>query len=948
MESTGTLRAVRNGLRALILAAAAAAGALGHSAHALPANAASASNFGPSDLRFERNAGQTDERVAFLARGPGFTVFLEPTISSLVMIDGEGRGAVVKLKLLGADHRATPAGLEALPGRANYYTGNDRSRWITDVSAFGRVRIQDVYRGIDLLYYGREGQLEYDFVVDPGIKPSAIRMEIEGADRLRIDEDGGLMIEVAGREIRWHKPVIYQESVAGAAESEQGARTAVQGEYVLTGTRRVGFRVGPYDRSRPLVIDPALDYATYLGGTDFTLTQEEGQGITADAAGNAAVVGLTPCANFPTTSGAFQKVRNSPAGNSAMDAFVTKLNANGTGLIFSTYIGGTKIEQYGGWKMGVAIGSTGDVFVAGMTESNDFPITAGVFQPAMGESDPLNSGGEAFVARISTSGALVWSSFLGGNGLDRPYCLDLDGSDNAYVGGYTAATTSFPTTPGAYQTTGTGFISKISADGSSLVWSTRLSGVLTKVQGCVVDDTGHVYATGFSNYGVNTLVTTPGVFQPTTGGGGTDAFVAKLNPDGASAAYVTWLGGTGGDDGWGIAVNAQGEAVVAGNTGGGFPVTAGAYQQTFGGTPYNDAFVAKINADATAIIWASYLGKSADDGARGVGYDDQGRVWVAGNTSAHDFPTTADGLQKTWGANWYWSPYLARFSADGAALDYATYFNDNGTAVLQDMAVDSSGRAYMTGECAAGLPTTSGAYDRTLGGVYDAWVARFSPGGGGGGTDTDGDGVVDGSDNCPQVSNANQADGDSDGVGTVCDNCPTVNNPSQTDTDTDGTGDACEAGPADADGDGITDATDNCPSTSNADQADFDDDGTGDVCDLTITQPLAGATLDCSNPAAIKPTIVWDKGPYDRFKVFVGNNPAFTAGTMVTSGDTLLSATSWTPGTKKWKKACTLAKNANPGAPVLYIRIKGVDKQIPAGHPGKTTYAGPLQVSVTP
>jgi len=932
-RALGAILAAGLATTAITRVAGAAAAADAGAARGAGAGSVSGRTLSPDryPLQFEANAGQTDPRVAFLSRGPGYTLFLSPSESNLVMTDREGHGAAVRMTLLGAsrDARLVPEGAQT--GIVNYYIGRDASRWRSGIPAHARVRAAGIYPGVDLVYYGVGRRLEYDFVLAAGADPSRIRLQIEGADAIVVEKDGGLSIGIARRRIRWGKPVVYQQGATGGREP-------VEGRYVRLGARRVGFQVGRHDARRPLVIDPTLDYATYIGGTDLQVDAEQGQGVAADAAGNAAIAGVTTTTQFPVTAGAYQSTRKG-TGNFIQDCFIAKFNATGSGLSFATYFGGTANDQGGSWKMGVAIGPGGDVWAAGFAGGSDFPSTAGSFQPVIGDPN-----GDAFVARFNATGGLVWSSFLGGPFADRAFCVDVDGSGNAYVGGDTNSGASFPSTPGAYASGGEAFITKIVPDGSSIVYSTTLDTNFARVHGCVVDAAGAVYATGNTGTGTVHMTATPGVFQPTPSSGNGDVFIAKLNPDGGSVAYLTFLGGAGGDDAWDIAVNAQGEAVVAGSTTGSFPVTAGAYQTTFGGAPNNDAFVAKISADASTKIFATYLGKSANDDGRGVGFDDQGRVWVAGNTSSQDFPTTAGAVQGSWNASWFGSPFVALLSADGSALEYGTYLNDNLISIAYDFTTDAGGRAYLTGQALAGFPTTAGAYRTVVGGNSDAFLARFTSGGGGS-TDTDGDGVPDANDDCPQVSNADQADADSDGHGNVCDNCPSVANPDQADLDSDGTGDACE-GSADADGDGVSDATDNCPQVPNAGQADGDADGRGDACDITLTSPIASAVLDCSDPTQLRPTLSWNAGPYDKFKAFIGRDPNFSTGT-ANSGDTWLTSTSWTPSGKKWKKACAWAAQAaslTPGG-VLYVRIQALDRNAAKNDPARKVYSATTQVT---
>ncbi len=748
-----------------------------------PAPAALASravhqDFAVQPLSFEPNRGQTDPAVRFLARGAGYTFFLTPAESVLVLKGAAADPPVFRARLTGASAESLFTGEEPLPGVSNYYGRPGGATAITGVPHYGRVRASGVYQGIDLVYYGNPERLEYDFVVAPGADPSVIVFEIAGAESLRLAANGDLVLAGGGGEIRWKRPVVYQE-VSG--------RRPVEARFVVSEGHRVSFALGAFDPALPLVIDPALDYATYFGGTDFIASPEQAQGVGADAGGYVAIGGQTSSASFPATSGAFQKTRKG-SGNFTEEAFVAKLNPNGSGLVFATYIGGTLQDQGSSYKMGVAIGPNGDVFAGGMTGSSDFPFTPGAFQTVSGGGD------DGWVARFDSTGGLVWSTYLGGTAGERIYCLDVDGSSNVIVGGQTYSGNGFPSTAGAYRSGGSAFITKIANDGASLIWSTTLDiqgNSSSKVQGCLVDSSGSVYATGSA--GPFQVTPTPGVFQPTYAA----PFIAKLNADGASLAYLTHVGGPSTSSGMDIAVNAQGEAVITGMTGNGFPVTPGAYQTTAGAPPYNDAFVAKINADATVNLFSTYLGHNSEDSGRGVGYDDQGRVWIAGNTSSTGFPTTPDALQQTWGTSWFGSPFLALLSADGSALDYSTFLNDDLKPVLfqnaetYDFTTDPTGRAYVVGATGDGFHTTPGAYRTAIGGNYDTFIVRFTSGAGGP-TDTDGDTVPDSSDNCPAVANTNQADGDGDGVGDVCDNCVAVANSNQLDTDGDGTGDACE------------------------------------------------------------------------------------------------------------------------------------------------------------
>src|SRR5438093_1112419 len=349
--------------------------------------------YGKLPLYFEANKGQTDEQVRFLARGSRSTLFLTPSEAVLVFTHREVTRTVLRMTFIGANPEPEVVGAEELPGKANYFMGSDPANWRTDVPTYAKVRYKNVYPGIDLIYYGNQRQLEYDFVVSPGADPRRIRLGFQGADKLEVDAQGDLVLHTATGVIRQRKPVVYQEV--------EGLRREIAGGYVLEGARRVGFRVAAYDARRPLVIDPALFYSTYLGGSDF----DEGLGITVDAAGNAYVVGVTGSIDFPTTQGAFQTTLASSNG----DAFVTKLNSTGSGLVYSTYLSGGSDR---GQAIAVDIG--GNAYVTGQTFSNNFPITPGAFQTSPG---PLGNGGSVFVTKLNPMGsALIYSTYLGGFG----------------------------------------------------------------------------------------------------------------------------------------------------------------------------------------------------------------------------------------------------------------------------------------------------------------------------------------------------------------------------------------------------------------------------------------------------------------------------------------------------------------------------------------------------
>src|SRR5438309_281207 len=555
--------------------------------------------YGKLPLYFEANRGQTDAQVRFLSRSHRQTLFLTSTEAVLVFTESSqtatgqpekpGQAAGTTLRMAFADSNPQPqvAGLEELPGKANYIIGNDPTKWRTNVPTYSKVHYQDLYPGIDLIYYGTQRQLEYDLVVAPGADPNQLNLAFQGAEDITVDHDGNLNLRVAGGEVRLHAPNVYQES--------QGEKQLIAARYILHANRnderltnnvtlsaQVGLQMAAYDATQPLVIDPVLSYSTYLGGSDF----DAAGGIAVDSAGNAFVTGDTSSANFPTTSGAFQTTYG---GNS--DAFVTKLNPTGSALIYSTYLGGSG-DDIG---FGIAVDSAGNAFVAGITDSANFPTTPGAFQTTYGGGS-IN--GDGFVAKLNPTGsALIYSTYLGGSGDDLGFGIAVDSAGNAYVTGLTDSA-NFPTTPGAFQTTYGGgnadaFVTKLNPTGSALIYSTYLGGSGEEGgKGIAVDSAGNAYVTGLTDSA--NFPTTPGAFQTTYGGGNSDAFVTKLNPTGSALIYSTYLGGSGGEEPSGIAVDSAGNAFVAGITDDTtFPTTSGVFQTANGGN--GDAFIARIS-----------------------------------------------------------------------------------------------------------------------------------------------------------------------------------------------------------------------------------------------------------------------------------------------------------------------------------------------------------------
>lgn len=480
-----------------------------------------------------------------------------------------------------------------------------------------------------------------------------------------------------------------------------------------TSSRRV--QVGDYDRTRPLVIDPVLVYATYLGGS----LADAGRRIAVDAAGNAYVTGATSSADFPTTAGALATTSTRP------EAFVTKLNPAGTALLYSTYLGGSGADD----GFDIAVDAAGNAYVTGITNSPDFPTTAGAFQAT------LAGGffGDAFVTKLNPTGsALVYSTYLGGTGANQGRGIAVDTAGSAYVTGRTESA-DFPTTAGAFDTTpndtafGDAFVTKLNPAGSDLVYSTYLGGIGSdQGLGVALDAAGHAYVVGFTNS--SDFPTTPGSHDRVLNNGvgfNADAFVTKLDPTGSALIYSTYLGGRSDDTGLAIAVDAASSAYVTGGTqSDDFPTTFGAFDGVLGGN--QDAFITKLDPAGAMLVYSTFLGGSFPDLGSDIKVDGAGRAHVTGNTGSVNFPTTADAFQATLAGGFSSDAFVTILDPTGTLLVYSTYLGGTGGDFGHGIALDAAGNTYVVGFTeSADFPVTAGAFDTTLGGLSDAFVAKI-------------------------------------------------------------------------------------------------------------------------------------------------------------------------------------------------------------------------------
>ena len=688
--------------------------------------------YGKLPLTFEINRGQTNSEVKYLSRGPGYTAFL--TAGGLVLSLRPSAvvasssspelsdAATLFFSFVGAAKNPTVKGEDPLPGRVNYFLGNDPAKWHTNVPIYGRVRYQNVYPGIGLVYYGNGSQLEYDFEIQPGADPRRIQLEIRGATRIELDQEGNLTLNLGNGEVHFQSPVIYQE--------QMGRRIPVNGTYVMTDSTHIAFQIADYDLSKPLIVDPVLIYATYLGGSG----TDQATGIAVDSSGSVYVAGYT---NSPdillTTLGV-------PAKN-ANHVFVAKINPTGNGLIYADYIGGDA-QDYG---YAVALDSANEIYVTGSTSSGDFPVV-NPYQSYPGSTN-------AFISKISADGSsLLYSTYLGGNGFDQPSSIAIDGSSSVLVAGNTSST-NFPVA-NAYQSTalanqggmyGTyGFLTKFSPDGSSLVYSTYLAGnsvglsncggtpcygeLYNAIQGLAVDPTGNAYVAGDTN--TYNFPTTQGSYMASnsTAAYTVVGFVSKFSSSGLLSYSTYFYESSGFTRLMAIAVDSSGFAYVTGSaySDGTFPLTSTAIcDPAVYGVDCSYAFVTKFDAIASTLMYSTFLGPNNYGDPVAIALDPSNDAYVLAATTSSSF-NLVNGLQAYAGGS---DILLVEIDPLAGSELFATYLGGSGNETPGGMALDAVNNIYITGSTnSADFPVTQGAFQGLLTGNSNAFVTKVGEG----------------------------------------------------------------------------------------------------------------------------------------------------------------------------------------------------------------------------
>ena len=648
-------------------------------------------------LHFEENRGQVGEGVDFLARGAGYTAFLRGGEIRLATRTREAGVHLLAVRFRGSNPEPLCTAEDELPGRTSYLRGSDPAAWITDVPNYRRVRYRDIYPGIDLLVYGQGPRVEYDLVLSPGTDPAVIAMEIEGGLDTRLDPDGAIAVETGDGVIRLRAPVVY--------EQRAGGRHPLPGRYVERGDGALGFEVDDRSPGGGLVIDPVIEYSTYLGAS----ATEEGFDIAVDSGGNAYVTGFTSSSSFPTTPGAFDEVGRVGGFFDPGDAFVTKIDSTGSTLVYSTYLSGAGLDI--GYS--IDVDDAGCAYVVGSTDSVDDPGTVSVNEgfPLQSPLQPTYGGNiDLFVAKLNAAGtALVYSTYLGGTDEDRG-CgeqdrpgVAVDASGHAYVGG-TTHSTDFPTTPGAFLTAGPGlFVSKLATDGTTFEYSTHVGGnEVVFAQDLVVDGAGRAAIIGFT--GNANLPTTVGSVQPVKATD-EDGFVMQLNPAGSDLAFGTYFGGNACEFIYGAAIDSDGDLYITGQSSStDYPTTSGS-----GVSANGSGVLTKIDATGSSIIWSKVIG--ADIG-NGVAVDLAKRVSVTGEA----FAAPSD-------------VYFALVNSSGTFEEHETFWGGLSRDVGNAVTVDRFGHAYVTGVTASSsfpgdVVLNPNPFDGTLSGPPDAFIVK--------------------------------------------------------------------------------------------------------------------------------------------------------------------------------------------------------------------------------
>lgn len=638
--------------------------------------------YGALPLHFEPNVGQASKDVKFLAHSAGYSLLLTPNeaVLHLSQAQNETQGesktnsTVLRARLEGANLRATIAGQEKQKSYSNYFIGNDPRQWHSGVAHYSRVHYEAVWPGIDLVYYGNQRQLEYDFIVQPGANPGLIRMSWHGADNLYVDNDGNLIAETRLGPVRQHKPVVYQ-TIAGKRQS-------VAGRYALAGNQ-VSFTLGDYDKKQPLVIDPVLVYSTYLGGGSLEHFNLSDIAVTPN--GSAYVAGYTDDTSYPISTGAYQ-----PSRIASHNTVVSRLNYNGRSLVYSTYIGGNQPGE----ASSIAVDASGNAYIAGSTKATDFPLTPTPGLPY--QSNNLNSKGTGFITKLAADGkSIIYSTYLGGSGSisgDHITALAIDASGQAYVTGDTDSS-NFPVTAGSYLgskpagSSASGFVSRLSANGQSLDFSTFFGGSSADQPRALALAAGDIFLGGSTS-----STDLPGTPVGNVAGGGSDAFVARLSGDGQSLRYARYVGGSNDEQGLGVAADSSGNVWLAGSSKSlNFPLLNELSPEGSKVEGVETAFLTQLDTNG-APLRSTWLGLSGK--ATGVALTSTGQAVVVGQMTSAFTPVNPLTEVTTTNAS---NGFIWQLNNSGAVVFSTPLGGTSDEEIVSSIALDSADAIYVTG-----------------------------------------------------------------------------------------------------------------------------------------------------------------------------------------------------------------------------------------------------------
>lgn len=645
-------------------------------------------------LTFEPNVGQSASDASFLARGEGYQLHFDPT-----KVEIQLGGDSIRMRFRNTTGMDWLEGLNLLPNKANYLRGNREETWRTSVDQYERLRYRGLYDGIDLIFYGNQRQFEYDFVVQPGADPRSIDLEFDGA-RAAIGRDGELTLAVGSGRLVHHKPVIYQE--------RNGHRLPVQGRYRLTARNRAAFEIGDYDPSLPLVIDPVMQYSSFLGGKTPNGAEDIAYATALDPEGNIYIVGRTAASDFPL-QGAMQS-QNKGSG----DAFVLKLDPTGKKVLYSTFLGGRSLE-YG---YAIAVDALGQAHVTGQTGSDDFPLK----NAHQSRKTGLNN---VFVTKLNAQGnGIIFSTYMGGERNDAGRGIALDPFGNVFVAGFTNSE-QFPVLNAMQPKNGgssDGVIAKFSPEGR-LFFSTFLGGISgDEIYALAVDASGNAYVTGTT---ASPNLATANAAQPRVNP--RDAFAAKILSNGSALGYYTYLGGSGTDEGHAIAVDASGNAYVGGFAGSrNFPVTNGVVQDKIAGN--SDGFVTKVNEMGTAFVWSTYIGGTGvtpaleDEMVKGITVDADNCVYITGNTLSLDFPTNRATQVAHGGKR---DVFLSKLTSDAGQLIFSTLVGGSENDQSGGIAISPLRAMFVVGETFSTNYPMEKPFAEARGGNADSFLTKI-------------------------------------------------------------------------------------------------------------------------------------------------------------------------------------------------------------------------------